>query len=280
MQQQPEVIDCGGRPLDLTRIQVMGILNITPDSFSDGGVFVEPERAVAHGRAMVAAGAGIIDVGGESTRPGAVAVSEAEELDRVIPVVEALSGALEVPISVDTSKPGVMRAAVAAGAGLINDVYALREPGAVEAAAELEVPVCLMHMRGEPRTMQVNPEYEDVVGEVRAFLKERIAVCEAAGIHRQRLLADPGFGFGKSPEHNLTLLRRLDAFTALGVPVLAGLSRKSLIGHVLGRPVDERLAGSIALAVLAATRGARILRVHDVAETVDAVRMVEAVLGG
>ncbi|RCX28334.1 dihydropteroate synthase [Thioalbus denitrificans] len=277
--QQPDVIDCGGRPLDLTRIQVMGILNITPDSFSDGGVFLEPERAVAHGRAMVAAGAGIIDVGGESTRPGATAVSEDEELDRVIPVVEALSAALEVPVSVDTSKPGVMRAAVAAGAGLINDVYALREPGAVEAAAELEVPVCLMHMRGEPRTMQVNPEYEDVVGEVRAFLKERIAVCEAAGIHRQRLLADPGFGFGKSPEHNLALLRRLEAFTALGVPVLAGLSRKSLIGHVLGRPVDERLAGSIALAVLAATRGARILRVHDVAETVDAVRMVEAVLG-
>ncbi len=277
--QQPDVIDCGGRPLDLTRIQVMGILNITPDSFSDGGVFLEPERAVAHGRAMVAAGAGIIDVGGESTRPGATAVSEDEELDRVIPVVEALSAALEVPVSVDTSKPGVMRAAVAAGAGLINDVYALREPGAVEAAAELEVPVCLMHMRGEPRTMQVNPEYEDVVGEVRAFLKERIAVCEAAGIHRQRLLVDPGFGFGKSPEHNLALLRRLEAFTALGVPVLAGLSRKSLIGHVLGRPVDERLAGSIALAVLAATRGARILRVHDVAETVDAVRMVEAVLG-
>jgi dihydropteroate synthase len=279
MQQQFDVIDCGGRPLDLTRIQVMGILNLTPDSFSDGGVFLEPERAVAHGRAMVAAGAGIIDVGGESTRPGATAVSEDEELDRVIPVVEALSAALEVPVSVDTSKPGVMRAAVAAGAGLINDVYALREPGAVEAAAELEVPVCLMHMRGEPRTMQVNPEYEDVVGEVRAFLKERIAVCEAAGIHRQRLLADPGFGFGKSQEHNLTLLRRLEAFTALGVPVLAGLSRKSLIGHVLGRPVDERLAGSIALAVLAATRGARILRVHDVAETVDAVRMVEAVLG-
>lgn len=279
MQQQFDVIDCGGRPLDLTRIQVMGILNITPDSFSDGGVFLEPERAVAHGRAMVAAGAGIIDVGGESTRPGATAVSEDEELDRVIPVVEALSAALEVPVSVDTSKPAVMRAAVAAGAGLINDVYALREPGAVEAAAELEVPVCLMHMRGEPRTMQVNPEYEDVVGEVRAFLKERIAVCEAAGIHRQRLLADPGFGFGKSPEHNLALLRRLEAFTALGVPVLAGLSRKSLIGHVLGRPVDERLAGSIALAVLAATRGARILRVHDVAETVDAVRMVEAVLG-
>lgn len=279
MQQQFDVIDCGGRPLDLTRVQVMGILNITPDSFSDGGVFLEPERAVAHGRAMVAAGAGIIDVGGESTRPGATAISEVEELERVIPVIEALAGAIEVPISVDTSKPGVMRAAVAAGAGLINDVYALREPGAVEAAAELEVPVCLMHMRGEPRTMQVNPEYEDVVGEVRAFLKERIAVCEAAGIHRQRLLADPGFGFGKSPEHNLALLRRLEAFTALGVPVLAGLSRKSLIGHVLGRPVDERLAGSIALAVLAATRGARILRVHDVAETVDAVRMVEAVLG-
>lgn len=279
MQQQHEVIDCGGRPLDLTRVQVMGILNITPDSFSDGGVFLEPERAVAHARAMVAAGAAIIDIGGESTRPGAESVSEAEELERVIPVIEALAGAIEVPISVDTSKPGVMRAAVAAGAGLINDVYALRETGAVEAAAELEVPVCLMHMRGEPRTMQVNPEYEDVVGEVRAFLKERIAVCEAAGIHRQRLLADPGFGFGKSPEHNLTLLRRLEAFTALGVPVLAGLSRKSLIGHVLGRPMDERLAGSIALAVLAATRGARILRVHDVAETVDAVRMVEAVLG-
>jgi len=280
MQQQHEVIDCGGRPLDLARVQVMGILNITPDSFSDGGVFLEPERAVAHARAMVAAGAAIIDIGGESTRPGAGSVSEAEELERVIPVIEALAGSIEVPISVDTSKPGVMRAAVTAGAGLINDVYALREPGAVEAVAELEVPVCLMHMRGEPRTMQVNPEYEDVVGEVRAFLKERIAVCEAAGIQRQRLLADPGFGFGKSPEHNLTLLRRLEAFTALGVPVLAGLSRKSLIGHVLGRPVDERLAGSIALAVLAATRGARILRVHDVAETVDAVRMVEAVLGG
>jgi dihydropteroate synthase len=258
----------------------MGILNVTPDSFSDGGDFTTCETALQHARRMVAEGADLIDVGGESTRPGARPVSVEDELDRVVPVIEALAAELAVPVSVDTSKPEVMRAAVAAGAGLINDVAALRRPGALAAASALGVPVCLMHMQGEPGTMQQDPTYGDVVAEVATFLAERIAACGAAGIPRERLLVDPGFGFGKTLGHNLALLRGLPRLAALGVPVLAGLSRKSMIGALLGGvPVGERLHGSVAAAVLAVERGAAIVRVHDVGPTVQALRVLAA-LGG
>ncbi len=273
------VLDCGGRPLDLARVAVMGILNVTPDSFSDGGVFFAQERAVERALAMVEEGADIIDVGGESTRPGAPGVPVQQELERVVPVIEALVRAVSVPISVDSSKPEVMRAAAAAGAGFINDVMALRAFGAVETARELKLPVCLMHMQGEPRTMQCNPRYQDVVGEVRDFLRGRIEVCTRAGIQRDRLLADPGFGFGKNLAHNFELLRRLPEFKVLQVPILAGLSRKSMIGAVLGLPVDQRVHASVALALCAAQNGAGIVRVHDVRPTRDAIRMLEAVAG-
>jgi len=271
------LLDCGGRALDLSRTAIMGILNVTPDSFSDGGIFFARDAAVTHALAMVEVGADIIDVGGESTRPGAQAVSVQEELDRVIPVIEAIARAVPVPISIDTSKPEVMRAAIAAGAGFVNDVRALREPDAVEAVAALQVPVCLMHMQGEPRSMQHNPVYTDVVGEVRDFLRERIEACVAAGIPRQRLIVDPGIGFGKTVEHNLELLRRLDELRALGAPILAGLSRKSMIGALLGQPVAQRLHASVALALIAVQNGATMLRVHDVRATREAIRMYEAV---
>jgi dihydropteroate synthase len=271
------VLDCAGRPLDLRRAAVMGILNITPDSFSDGGVFFDRAQALAHAERMVAEGADILDVGGESTRPGAQAVPVEEELERVVPVIEALRARVPVPISIDTSKPEVMRAAVAAGAGLINDVRALRAEGAPAAAAALAVPVCLMHMQGEPRSMQDNPQYGDVVAEVRDFLAQRIAAAEAAGIARHRIVIDPGFGFGKTVAHNLQLLRGLDSFAQLGVPVLAGLSRKSLIGKLLDLPVERRVSASVALALLAVQNGARIVRVHDVGPTIEAIRMWEAV---
>ena len=256
---------------------VMGILNVTPDSFSDGGRFIGREAALRRVREMIAEGAAIIDVGGESTRPGARAVSVEEELARVVPVIEAIRGESDIPVSIDTSKPAVMLEAVAAGADLINDVRALREPGALAAVAELGVPVCLMHMRGEPRTMQQNPRYEDVVAEVQAFLDERVAACEAAGIPRERIILDPGFGFGKTLAHNLALFRALPRFVSGGLPVLVGVSRKSMIGQVLEVPVEERLAGSLALATLAVWFGAAIVRSHDVAETVHAVRMAQAV---
>jgi dihydropteroate synthase len=273
------MLDCGDRLLDLTQPQVMGILNVTPDSFSDGGDFFAPQAALARAVRMAEEGAAIIDVGGESTRPGAAAVTAEEELARVIPVIEAIRAALPAAvISVDTSKPAVMRAAVAAGAGLINDVRALREPGALEAACALGVPVCLMHVQGEPRTMQNAPQYDDVVREVMDFLSARIDACLRAGIPRARLLVDPGFGFGKTAAHNLQLLRRLDRFAVLGCPLLVGLSRKSLIGAVLGRPVEERLYGSIALATLALWQGAAVVRVHDVGATMDAVRLFRAVI--
>ena len=260
-------------PLDLTRPQVMGILNVTPDSFSDGGDFFSVTAAVARARSLVEEGAAIVDVGGESTRPSATAVGEAEELRRVIPVIEALASTIPVPISIDTSKPRVMREAVAAGAGLINDVRALRLPGALEAVAELGVPVCLMHMQGEPGSMQRTPGYGDVVAEVRDFLAERIEACVRAGITRQRVMVDPGFGFGKTLAHNLELMRGLDRLHALGAPILVGVSRKSMIGALLGdAPVDARLYGSIAAAVVAVMRGAAIIRAHDVRATVDAVR--------
>ena len=272
------ILDLGhGRTLDLTHAVVMGVLNVTPDSFSGGGRFADPARAVEQALRMVEAGAGIIDVGGESTRPGAQPVSAGDEMARVIPVIEALCAATTIPVSIDTSKPEVMRAAVAVGATLINDVRALRDPGALETAAALGVAVCLMHMQGEPRTMQDNPEYADVVTDVRDFLAGRMLAAEAAGIPRARMLIDPGFGFGKTPEHNLELLRRLAALRILGRPILAGLSRKSFIGKLLGLPVDRRLHASVALALLAVQNGASVVRVHDVGPTVEALRMLNAV---
>jgi dihydropteroate synthase len=273
-------LDCNGKPLDLAAPVVMGILNVTPDSFSDGGRFSARDAAIRQALSMQAEGAAIVDVGGESTRPGSAGVSLQEELERVIPVIEALAGELEVPISVDTSKPEVMREAVAAGATMINDIQALRIPGALEAAAATGVPVCLMHMQGEPRTMQRAPHYRNVVQEVKAFLRERMAACTAAGIGEERLLLDPGFGFGKELEHNLELLRQLKQLEELGRPLLVGISRKSMLGMITGRQIPERLAGSLAAAVLAAERGARILRVHDVAATVDALKVTTAVLEG
>jgi len=275
--QAGKFIDCAGKPLDLSQPQVMGILNITPNSFSDGGVFFAPEAALGHAREMVAEGAAIIDVGGESTRPGAAPVPLQEELRRVIPVIEALCDTLPVPVSIDTRHPAVMQAAVAAGAGLINDVNALQAPGALEMAARLGVPVCLMHMQGIPESMQENPEYGDVVAEVRKFLGDRARACLAAGMTRERILLDPGFGFGKTTRHNLQLLQHLDALAAEGYPVLVGLSRKSLIGNVLGLPVDERLFAGLALAVLAVWQGAAIVRTHDVRATREAVAMCHAV---
>jgi dihydropteroate synthase len=271
------ILDCRGRTLDLSRTAIMGILNVTPDSFSDGGIFLARDAAVAHALTMVEEGADLIDVGGESTRPSAQAVCVQEELDRVIPVIEAIARAVPVPVSVDTSKPEVMRAAVAAGAGLINDVRALRETGALQTAAALEVPVCLMHMQGEPRSMQHNPVYTDVVGEVCDFLQGRIEACVTAGIFPQRLVVDPGFGFGKTAAHNLELLRRLGELRAFGAPILAGLSRKSMIGALLDLPVEQRLYASVALALIAVQNGASILRVHDVRATREAVRMLESV---
>lgn len=267
----------GGTTLDLSGPQVMGILNVTPDSFSDGGRFESREAAVAQARRMADEGAAIIDVGGESTRPGARPVSVQEEVDRVVPVVEALHREVAVPISVDTSKPEVMRAAVSAGAALINDVRALRVAGALEAAAELGVPVCLMHMKGEPPTMQDDPRYQDVVGEVVEFLAGRVAACEAAGIGRDKLLLDPGFGFGKRTVHNLALMRHLSAFERIGLPLLVGVSRKSLLGAVLAAPPGERLIGSVALALLLAREGASIVRVHDVGPTAQALALYRAI---
>ena len=272
-----KILDCAGKSLDLTQSRIMGVLNITPDSFSDGGHFFSPDKAAEQTRRMVEEGAAIIDVGGESTRPGAHPVSCAEELRRVIPVIEALQESIAVPVSIDTRKPEVMQAAVAAGAGLINDVNALQADGAVDTAASLDVPVCLMHMQGIPETMQQKPDYPDVVEEVSGFLMARVEVCSAAGIGRDRILLDPGFGFGKTVEHNLQLLRHLDQLAARGYPLLVGLSRKSLIGKVLGLEVDKRLHPGIALAVLAVWQGASIIRCHDVRETREAVQMCQAV---
>ncbi|MFZ1643810.1 MAG: dihydropteroate synthase [Candidatus Contendobacter sp.] len=262
------LMDCAGKLLDLSRPTVMGVLNVTPDSFSDGGRYLQPTEALRRAETMVAEGAALIDVGGESTRPGATPVSVQEELDRVLPVVERLARELPVPISVDTSKPEIIREAARAGAGLINDVRALRLPGALEAAAASGLPVCLMHMRGEPATMQREPVYTDVAAEVHAFLAERVRVCENAGIARDRIVVDPGFGFGKTLDHNLTLLRHLDRFTDLAAGVLVGISRKSMIGLLLNAPVGERLSGGLAAAVIAFWQGANIIRTHDVRETV------------
>jgi len=264
--------------LDLSRPTVMGILNVTPDSFSDGGRFFSRDAALRQAETMVAEGAAIIDVGGESTRPRAPAVSEQEELDRVLPVLEAILANLPVAVSVDTSKPGVIREALHRGASMINDVRALRGPGALAAVAGSDAQICLMHMQGSPTTMQDSPRYGDVVAEVKAFLDERIRACVAAGIARERLIVDPGFGFGKTLAHNLGLLRRLAEFHDLGQPLLVGLSRKSTIGQLLNAPPAQRLHGSLAAAVIAAWQGARILRVHDVKPTVEALTICTAVM--
>jgi dihydropteroate synthase len=267
---------CGAKTLDLSAPVVMGVLNVTPDSFSDGGRFLSPAAAIEQGLRLAAEGAALIDVGGESTRPGAAPVSVAEELARVVPVVRALSERTTAVISVDTSKPQVMQAAAAAGAGLINDVRALREPGALAAARASGCAVCLMHMQGEPGTMQQAPSYRDVLAEVQAFLGERVDACLAAGLQPDQLLIDPGFGFGKTFEHNLTLLRGLAELARADVPLAVGLSRKALLGKLTGRAAHERLYGSVALAVIAALHGARLIRAHDVAATVDALKVVAA----
>ncbi|MGH8197253.1 MAG: dihydropteroate synthase [Steroidobacteraceae bacterium] len=266
-------LQCGRHLLDLDAPIVMGVLNVTPDSFSDGGRYFGLPQALAQAERLAEEGAAIIDVGGESTRPGASRVATEEELRRVIPVVERLAATLAVPVSVDTRTPAVMRESIAAGASMINDVSALRAPGAIEAVAGSEVAVCLMHMQGEPETMQNDPRYAEVLGEVRAFLRDRAAACVGAGIARSRLVVDPGFGFGKTLEHNLVLLRGLAEIAADGLPVLAGLSRKRMIAALTGRDEGDRLAGSVALAVIAAMNGARIVRAHDVRETVDALRI-------
>jgi len=255
----------------------MGVLNITPDSFFDGGLFLGADEAVKHGELMAANGADIIDIGGESSRPGADPVSIAQELDRVLPVIERLSRVVDCPVSIDTCKPEVMSAAINAGAGFINDINALQASGAMEMALQLDVPVCLMHMQGQPENMQIDPVYKNVTAEVKTFLGDRISACLEAGLKQDKLVIDPGFGFGKSVAHNLELLRNLSLFKDLGLPILAGLSRKSLIGKVLGKSTNQRLSASLALAVMAVQNGAAILRVHDVAETRDAIRMTEAV---
>jgi dihydropteroate synthase len=275
------VLDCNGRSLTLDRPRVVGIINVTPDSFSDGGQFVDVKAAVAHGLRLAEEGADMLDIGGESTRPGADDVSVDEELKRVIPVIEQLVARTSLPIAIDTSKPEVMRAAVAAGAGMINDVYALRREGAMDAVAELRVPVCLMHMQGEPRSMQDAPHYDDVVGEVHRFLTDRLFSCEISGIDRRKVMVDPGFGFGKDLQHNLALLRRLERFADLGSGVYVGLSRKSMIGTLTGhKDAADRAAGSVAAALIAVQRGARMVRVHDVAATVDALKVWHAVQSG
>lgn len=266
----------GTKRLALSSPIVMGILNVTPDSFSDGGQYSSYELACQHADDMVAQGAGMIDIGGESTRPGAAEVSLADELARVIPLVKYVAAHHDVWISVDTSKAEVMRQAVAAGAHLINDVRALMEPGALEAAAELQVPICLMHMQGDPQSMQFSPTYHDVIEDVSAFLTERIETCLRAGISRELLILDPGFGFGKSLEHNYELLAKLDHFSKFDLPILIGLSRKSMIGNLLAKPTSERLAGSLAGALIAAQKGAHIIRVHDVAQTVDMLKVLQA----
>ena len=263
-----------GRPL------VCGVLNVTPDSFSDGGRFLRPDAAVDRGCRLADEGADVLDVGGESTRPGSRRPTVEQELERVVPVVEALAARVPVPVSVDTSRPEVMRAAVAAGAGMVNDVRALRQPGALRAVAELGVPVALMHMQRSPSDMQRDPRYGDVVGEVHTFLAERVRACVAAGIRPEHLVVDPGFGFGKTLAHNLALLAALPRFASLGAPVMVGLSRKSMLGELTGREVGERLAGSVTAAVLAVQRGASLVRVHDVAATRDALTVALAVAAG
>jgi len=272
------ILRCGNFTLDLSRPLIMGVVNVTPDSFSDGGQFSGPEQAAAHARRLIEEGADLLDIGGESTRPGAAPVALDEERRRVLPVLERLAGC-GVPVSVDTRKAELMRDAVAAGADMVNDVTALASPAAMEAIAQSAVAVCLMHMQGEPGTMQADPRYGDVVGEVRDYLRARVAAAEAAGIARERIVADPGFGFGKTLEHNLALLRALREFEPLGVALLAGLSRKAMLGRLTGREPKDRVHASVAAAVIAAQNGAHIVRVHDVAATRDALTVWTAVTG-
>lgn len=271
------ILDCAGKSLDLSQTVIMGVLNITPDSFSDGGQFIELEAACAQAETMLRAGAQIIDIGGESTRPGAQAVSTEDELERVIPVISRLHQQFDCIISVDTSKPQVMLEAVKSGASMINDVCALASPESMRAAAQANVPVCVMHMQGNPGSMQKAPSYDNVVEEVRAFLVNKAKQCIDNGIAKSNIIIDPGFGFGKKVHHNVSLLNHLDELCDTGFPVLAGLSRKSMIGHLLGLPVDERIAPSVALAIIAVQKGAKIIRTHDVKQTHDAIRMIEAI---
>lgn len=269
-------ISSTGKTLEFSDPCVMGILNVTPDSFSDGGQFIAIDAALAQVRQMIADGAAIIDIGGESTRPGAEPVNETEELERVIPLIEVIRKESDIVISIDTSKAAVMRSAVQAGANMINDVYALRAEGALAAAAEQDVPVCLMHMQGEPRTMQQSPAYVDLIKDIKEFFAARIDACIEAGIKREQILLDPGFGFGKTVEHNLSLIKHLNQFSDFGLPILAGVSRKSTIGYILNKDVDDRLYGSIALTTMAVCNGASIIRTHDVAATADAIKICQA----
>ncbi|MBT8130266.1 MAG: dihydropteroate synthase [Gammaproteobacteria bacterium] len=269
-------LSIGNQHFDLSRSIVMGILNVTPDSFSDGGWFDRVDHALEHALRMQQEGADIIDIGGESTRPGAQAVTLDEELERVIPVIRALRQQTAIPISIDTSKPEVMQAAVEAGADMVNDVNALQANGAIRACAELEVPVCLMHMQGEPRTMQQDPTYDDVVSDVAGFLRQRSQACIDAGIERDRIILDPGFGFGKTLQHNLALLNGLEVISGLELPVLVGLSRKSMLGVLIDKPVDQRVYASVAAAVIARNKGAQLFRVHDVSPTRDALALCDA----
>jgi dihydropteroate synthase len=271
---------CRHRILDLTRPIVMGILNVTPDSFSDGGRYASIDAALARAKQIADEGAAIIDVGGESTRPGADAVADDEQIARVVPVIEGIAASSAVAISIDTSSPNVMAAAIAAGACIVNDVYALRAPGARACAADAQAGVCLMHMQGEPRTMQDHPYYTDVVGQVTAFFERERQACLEAGVASDAIAFDPGFGFGKALEHNLTLLKELPRFAALGAPLVVGVSRKSVIGKIIGRGLEERLYGGLGLAALAVMNGARVIRTHDVRPTWDAIRSVSAVLDG
>lgn len=272
------IFHCGHYQLDLSTPKVMGIVNVTPDSFSDGGQHASVQAAIAHGMMLVEEGADILDIGGESTRPGADPVSLEEELRRVIPVIEGLSNRVDVPISIDTYKPEVMKAAIAVGADIINDICALQEPGGLEIAAASNAGICLMHMQGTPQTMQAEPYYDNVVEEVNTFLLQRAEAALAAGIPRERIMLDPGFGFGKRSVHNIALLREMPSLCALGYPVLAGLSRKSVLGRITGNRVEDRIPASVAAAVVAAMKGARVLRVHDVRETKDALAVAATVL--
>jgi dihydropteroate synthase len=275
---QSKQLICGKFTLDLTTPRVMGIVNVTPDSFSDGGKYITIERAVSHALALVDAGADILDIGGESTRPGAKPVSLQEELDRVLPVIEALAKVTRVPLSIDTYKPEVMRAAITAGADIVNDVRALQEEGALEVVANSRVGVCLMHMQGTPQTMQLNPNYVNVVEEVGQFLLERLNAVTAMGVGHERILLDPGFGFGKTTAHNIALIQQFETFNALGQPLLVGLSRKSVLGKIAGGDEQQRLHAGLAASVISTMKGARVVRVHDVRATVDALKIVSAVI--
>ena len=271
------IFDCGKFQLNLNRPHVMGIVNVTPDSFSDGGKFAQKNRAIDHALTLIEEGADILDIGGESTRPNATPVSLQEELDRVIPVIEGLTGQINIPISIDTYKPQVMQAAISAGASIVNDIRALQESRALEIVAASDLGVCLMHMQGMPQTMQVNPQYADVLAEVKMFLQQRLQECESAGVARSRVVLDPGFGFGKTRAHNITLIQHLASFSSLGQPLLVGLSRKSVLGQMTGNDVDARLYASIAASVISAMVGANIMRVHDVKATVEALKIVTAI---